>query len=313
MMDSIADVVDVIDKAMNSKGVGDNDFKAYMDLMAEFGKNLEPTSEKAEVEVGGDSVSCQKIVFVITDEQLVKLYSDLYDLLEDDDQLRNQVDDLFNNPLVETTNTNLSYNDMLKELKNLINQIEHNFTGDITYSLFIGNKDRLLNMEIDANTKVMGEKIRLRMTFDFGASAKDRWTVNVSVQEGGDRSSVKIIWDYKERANSVENSLNFTSSDDDQFTLKSEWSPERGNFTLSYEDRWGDTDEITGVFTINGTGFRLSIDNPLPDYYDAVLNIELVGEAGANIKQISYINIDQWGETLIDKLEDLYYELEYFF
>jgi hypothetical protein len=312
-MSDVADAIDILSDAMNAEKVDYSSLDAYAELVTEFFKNIEPTSERAELEIGGVSVRCQKIGFMVTDKQIIKLFNDLYDLLESDDQLREQFDSMYDNPLMGSMSGGFSYRSMLRDIRNAIGEFENIFTGNIIYSFYVGSKDRLLKMEAETNIEVFGENTQLRMTFDFGASPQDRWTFEISVQEVGDRSSGKMVWDYKERSNSIENSLTFTSSDDDPFTLKSVWSPESGIFTLSYEDKWGDDNNISGVFTTDGAGFHLSIDNPMPEYLDSVLTIELIGEPGAEIKQIDYVNIDQWGMSLLNKLQSLITGLTYSF
>ena len=61
------------------------------------------------------------------------------------------------------------------------------------------------------------------------------------------------------------------------------------------------------MFLENSRGFTLSFDDLMAEsYYDAYLWLEIKGETGANIRQISYINIDRWDQTLLDKLGDLF-------
>ncbi|MCL2152238.1 MAG: hypothetical protein FWH57_04660 [Oscillospiraceae bacterium] len=309
MMDQMADVVEMINKAMNQEGTNDETFKPYIDAISNFGNNVELTSEKTEVEIAGAVVNCQKISFVLTDKELIQLCYDLYDLLEADELIREQVEGMIDSSLTGGAYGGQSYDDMLKEVRNAIDEMERKLTCDITYTFIVDNRNRLLSIEVDSNVEFDGDRIRLRMSFDFGASAQDQWSCNMTVQEQGDRTSIKLVWEYTERANSIENSLAITSQDGDTTILRSIWSPERGNFTLSYEDQWGDGGEITGVFTANGQGFRLAFEDLLPPDSDADLNIELIGEPGASVKQISYINIDKWDRALLNKIEDLYYDL----
>jgi len=115
-----------------------------------------------------------------------------------------------------------------------------------------------------------------------------------------------MVWDYNDRSGRIENTLTFRSADNDETKLKSVWSQDRGDFILSFEDNWGSKGEISGVLKIEGEGFRLSVDNPFPRDSGITLEIEIIVEPGAQIKRIDYINLDKWGDTLLNSLENLY-------
>jgi len=315
-MDSMSDIVDIISDLMNTEDKGAVDSGQYYDLLTEFSKSIEISSESTEIESGGANVKCKKIWFTVTDEQIIKLLNDLYDLIEDDDDLRKEYESILGSDLLSGM-SGMSYRDGLKTVKDGLREVERNLSGEITFSLFVGNRDRLLAMEMDANLKIEGEKTQLVAKYDFGASAQDRWTVNITMSAGGDRQTIKMVWDYKDSSGKIENSFSVTSPDDSKVTLKSVWSPENGRYTLSYastyEDWFGetneDTGEITGVFTTDGTSFRLSVNDIFPDDEDESFTLEIKGEQGAQIKQIDFIGVDQWGMTFMTKLQDLFYEL----
>jgi len=316
-MDEMSDAVDMIDKLMNGEKTSADDYVAYTNLVTEFVKGIEMTSESAVIESGGTSVKCKKIGFVLTDEQIVKLFNDLYDLIESDDNLREQLESIFDNPAMSGVYNNMSYRDLLKGLRDFIREFERNFSGDITYSFFVGSRDRLLRWEMDANVKYDGEKMQVSAVFDFGASAQDRWTLTMTSTVSGKSETIKVVWDYKDRSDSIENTLVLTNPEDETITLKSVWSPGNGKYKLSYEylyqDWYGDsreeTGEITGIFTTDGANFRLGIDNPIPEDDDAALTIDIKGETGAQIKQIDYISIGLWDMDLLERLQNLFYEL----
>jgi len=317
-MDELSDVVDTLNKMMNAEADDAETLAPYMNLMTEFSKSIEMFSENAEVESGGANVKCKKIWFVVTDEQVVKLLNDFYDILEDDDNIREQYNSMFDSSMFDGMSTGMSYRDMLKTLRDAITSIERDFSGEFTYSLFVGNRDRLLRFEMEADAKISRDKVQVRMIFDFGTSAQDKWTCSITASSGGDRETIKLVWDYKERSGSIENSLIISPPDAEPITLKSVWSPDNGRYTLSYlssyESYWDDeiielSGEITGIFTWDDKNFRLTINNPIPEDEDAILTIEIKGEPNAQIKEIDYIGIDQWGLNLLERLQEVIYEL----
>jgi len=310
-MDTLADLVELIDDLMNKEKTENAGSEAYTNLITEFVQNLEPTSGNADIYSGGENVRCKKIEFVVTDKQIVKLLNDLYKLVENDESIRSGLEDVYDNPFFSNVGIRVSYDDVLKEMRSAFDEFEDNFEGGIICSLYIGSKDRLLRLEVAIDQNKEDDESHITGSFDFGASAQDRWVFEVSITDKWeDESHAKLVWDYRERGSGIENALTFsTDDDDDSITLKSVWSQENGRFTLSFTDEYGDTSELTGVLKTEDKGFRLTLDNPYPDYSDEILTIVISASPGANIKQIDYINIDKWGRDLLDKLEEFMYNL----
>ena len=322
-MDSITRIFDMIENTMgnDSYGFDSLDMERYSELLNTFYERCEQTSERVDIDSGGNSVKATKIDIVATKDAIMGLLEDLYDLIEEDDDLRavikqafvgsmgasmfyviapdslQDIDDYFNE----------SYNDMLRELRGAIRDFDRIYsdTSTITLSLFIGNGNRMLRIELDMNIRIDGERIRFNASFDFGESVNDRWVFRFNANG----TTGKITWDYKERSNSIENTL--TISDDDfSVTLRSDWSPTKGDFTLSFEQDdawWGpQRGEFSGNYIQDNNGFKLSFEIPSGYYDDDNISIRITGERGANIKQISYINIDKWDWDLINRLEEFF-------
>ena len=69
---------------------------------------------------------------------------------------------------------------------------------------------------------------------------------------------------------------------------------------LSYDDGWALSGGIAGVFTSDDMGFCLSFDDVLQELTNSSLIIELTAVYGSDFKDISFINVDKWGESLIE-------------
>jgi hypothetical protein len=102
--------------------------------------------------------------------------------------------------------------------------------------------------------------------------------------------------------------LTAVEDNDRPVILTSLWSPDSGNFSLSYEDNWGTSGEITGIFTTDGDRFRLAFDDVGTPGMSS-LTITISGQPGAQIRQIEFINIDQWDEGLLVAIEDMMWDL----
>jgi len=308
-LNEMADAVEMIEKALAKpdKKKDDKYLAEYAKLLQDFYKNIEQTSENTEIDSGGKSVKCKKIDFVITKDAMVGLLNDFADLLENDESIREQFDLIYGD-LLTNMYYRYSYNDLMNEYKSAVRRIDRGLdrSSKITFTLYIGSKDRLLSMGMDADLSSDGDRLRIRATMDFGASATDRWTLNIRVTGDVVNQTVNIVWDIKERSNSIENSISVTVQNE-TITLMSSWSPARGDFTLSVEDKYGDGGKLTGVFLPTKDGFSLEIDNPLPSYRDQYLTLKIEAKTGASIKKIDYVNLDKWDKNLKDKLEDLMY------
>ena len=305
IMDTLSDFVEMLDEAINKTGNEKDSasLDAYSTIIQNFIRTCEQTSERVDFDSGGATVKATRVDIIITKEDILQLLSDLYEQLDRDEELRESFKSLETYGSMYTVGVN--YNTLLRELSNAIDELDDNYSGTMTVSFYIGSGDRLLRYEFNTNIRMYGERIRASVSFDFGASVTDRWTMRIDA-EG---ETVRINWDYKERSSSIENTIT-VSAGSGTVTLMSLYSPARGDFTLSYETKddygWSDRGEITGVFTEDSKGFTLSFDNLMGTDNDGILTIEITGEKGANIKQIDYINLDEWDKDLITDIENAF-------
>ena len=298
-MDMLSDYIEMFADMLDQKASKNDSESKYIGIMTDFYKKCEQTTEKVEIDSGGNSVKATKADIVITKEAILTLLNGFYDQLDKDEDVREMFDALYSSYYM----VGMNYNSMMRELSSLIDDFDEYYSDSstITLSFFIGNGDRLLRFELNTNIRFDGERIRIGASVDFGASATDRWVFRVDA--GG--NSARINWDYKERSNNIENSITITI-DSESVTLMSVYSPSRGDFTLSVEYDYGRTEEISGTLRENSDGFTLSFDNFLDPDNDESFTLEIEGVKGANIKQIDYINIDKWDEDLIEKLADAF-------
>ena len=306
-MDTLADMVDMISEAMNAKEGPANivSVDKYTGMITSFVKKVEMTSEREKLESGGTSIRCTRTDFLVTSDSIIELLNDMLEALQDDEDFKNQYNSIVNNQLFSGTSGVVSYNELMREFRNAIREMERGFSGDVKLSLYIGKGNRLIRLEVHADVKVDSERVRVQATFDFGESATDRWVANMTVNAGSNKTTMRVVWDYRDRSNGIENTITISVDGDDQVVLRSLWSPKSGDFSLSYDDGWSEG-EITGSFKENDKGFVLEIDNLSPGYND-YLSFSIKAQSGAQIRKIDYINLDKWGETLIGKLEDLMY------
>ena len=305
-MDQMTDVVNILDEMMNYSASDSSLNERFSDLLIKFYEGCEQTSDRVDIDIGGKSIRVTQQIITISKDAILGLLEGYYDLFEDNDDSR-AIMDLYTSIIGadQYYSDGMSYNNALREFRSFIRDFEKYYSdaSTITITLYIGSNDRLILAEIDASMRIDNERYRFSISFDFGESAEDRWVFKANADGG----MIKVVWDYKERSSSLENTIVITT-DEDTITLISDWAPGRGDFTLSFEDEdtygWQNTGEITGVFREENNGFSLSFDNLMDTYYGDIFTIDITAEKGAGIKQIDYINIDRWDKALIEEFGD---------
>ena len=305
VMDQLSDVVEMLGEALNAEPPENIEDNAYAALLEEFYGKCVQTSERLDISSGGKTVKATKIDIAITKETIASFLESVYDLIESDENIRAAYDQISEYMDMDGS----SYESILRDLRSGLRSFDESYSdaNTITITLYIGEGERLLLLEADADLLIDGERTSIGVSFDFGASATDRWVFAITA----DGETVTMTWDCKERANSIENVLTI-SHGSDTFTLVSDWSQGKGDFVITYrypyryedaEDasEWAIEGELTGELREDANGFTLYLDNALLDPNDgAILKVEIIGEYGASIKQIEYVNLDRWIEHMFE-------------
>jgi len=299
-MDMLADIVDQINEVMNREEISDDySFEAYSDVFKDFVKSLKvKTARSAYIDSDEERIRCKGVEITISKEAILELLNGLYDIIENDDILRTQFE-MYNNSLFQGDYVEFSnYNQLLKEIGNVIRNFERHYEGDIVLRFFISKEDRLLKLFVSADINYDEEYMEVRALFDFGTDIEDRWEFDFFQVDGSDSSILNIVWDYEVLSEKHENSLYISGKDIDSITLISDWNRENGDFELAYEDGMLSGELMGNLITEDDT-FKLLLDNVFP--YDAnnSLKIDIRAEKGSQIEKVSYINIDRWGNELI--------------
>ena len=308
----LTEMVEMVEESLNAAYPESAVDAPYASLMTEFIRNLETTSEKTRIEVGSRTVRSTKIEFVVTDNDIITLLNNLVDLMAEDENLRNYFDsyaaDVLTNEIFWGMQAS-TYNGFIREMRNTIRELDRSLSGEFVITFYVSSDNRLLRMQLDMDLSVDRNPVRVNCKFDFGESVTDPWELNFVVNSDGLRGeSVTIVWDYRERSNRLINTLTISPSIDEQIVFSSEWSPDNGRFTLSYNyDR--SMGELSGVFKVDENGFSLSIDDPTGTLGQS-FGLEITAQIGApQIKQIDFINIDRWDENLFSDFERALYSL----
>jgi len=170
-------------------------------------------------------------------------------------------------------------------------------------SFYIGNGDRLLRFEMNADMEYDGEHTIIEAMFEFGNSIEDNWMFFVRVGDGDNSNVTFVQWDYEEISDMgfYINNITLFQDDIEPITFKSQWNQDSGDFVLAYIGS-RDNGEFAGVLTMDENDFRLRLDDVLPADSDDSLMIEISTETGVQIDEIRFINIDKWGSSLIQSV-----------
>ena len=313
-MDSLADMVELLEMLMNTDGLDRTALEPYIDMMTDFIRALEVTSERTQIRAGGENVSVRRIEFIIDADDIGILLTDIVETMRDDDALRdfyNLVVD--NEALTEEIAWMLgmrgqlpSYDEFVRDLGLAARTIRRDLSGDIAAIFYIGSRDRIFRMAYEVDLRFSGERIRIDRVLDFGRSARDNWTFTANMNVFGDRTSSEMVWDFRERSNRVINNIIWTNNDrwgEDIVMLQSVWSKDSGRFALSYDERWS-SGEISGILTYGRNGFRLAIDNPFLRQTNTWFDFELIGTTDNQIRSIDFINIDRWTQEMLEEIDE---------
>ena len=328
-MNRLADFVEAFEKSMSQPSPNFSDFfLPYEDILSSFILRGASRPVRTEIRSGGQDVRVSKISLTATDSDIADLLNDLYDQLEEDENIRAYFENMlsahglflavmlpaFPGYSITDDTAGFSHHDMfLNEIRDMIRDFERYVTGDIIWDLYIGQGDRLIRADLDIDMTVdrrhMGlgrERVGLLASFYFGLSIYDSWEFDLTFIDGANRERVFFVWGYSDGSRGIENTLTVSTgldAESESAAMSSHWSPDSGRFTLSYRDQW-DSGSLSGVFNVQRGGFNLQLDH-LPMGGNNTLSLDITASPGAQFEPITFINISQWSHSIMGNLLDL--------
>ena len=273
----------------------------YTDIIAAFFTNLESTTEDRDIRVGGQNITVNRIEFVITSDDIMRLLHELVDAFERDPVMRN---------LIEYYSMMLGmpdFNEIMREVRGELRELERMFDGTIILHLYLSRGDRLMQARMDADMRFDGDSETFRVFLDLGSSVEDTWEITMEVGHrwGYDRFTAR--WDFRQIGQNYVNSLSFIYDWGASVTLESSWNPNTGRFDLSYlysDHWWSESGGFGGRFNVaSDGGFTLELERIEIGWNDT-LDLSMTMSPGANIPRIvNFVNIDRWDMALLDRIE----------
>ena len=275
--------------------MSDNAFDEYSSALSGFVKNLAIRNIGKQRNYPDDRVN--RIIEVnVTKDALSALFNEIYDILENDEVMQNNLglySDIFG------AQFDHDYVLSLSVLKELLNDFNRDYSGDIKVLFFLDRENRLLRAVINADIEYGNDISEFQAALDFGSSLTDMWLFSFGFVNDTGTDMIFIQWSYEEQSETFTNTMQITTDEMDFFNFKSAWEQGTGRLKLGYESG-SEVSEIAGTFIANEKSFLLTLDNVFPVNSDIFLMIEMTAQAGSQINEIDFINIDKWGNTLVE-------------
>ena len=314
-LSELTDTIDMLQELFTVEDNLDEQMEKFNSIIDDFVENLESSSENTRIEVNGRTVNATRIYYVISSNDIVDFLHNLAAWYED--VLFSSINS-FNNPMLQDPffDEQFELDGMMFDITYMINEISRSVDGDVTISFYVGNRDRLHRIKIDADLEADTERTEMNITLDFGSSVTDRWEFDISVRNGLTDYGINIAWDFEERDNAHVNNFIISVTEGiytDVLILSSSWNMENGDFNLSFRGPFGVISEsVSGNLIIEDNNYTLKIYD-IELGWGEVMSIEISGQpGGANIDQIDFINIDLWFESVFDAYSILDYFLDFF-
>jgi len=313
-VDEITDAIEAYERWISAlEDANEHDMAAtYRQFFTNIVNRMEIDSNRVDFKLDGENVSVRKIDFIMSAELLVEVLEDYIDAMEANEYGRAvfEATNAFTAAIDPWTEP-MTFEDMIDELRSEIRYLE-DMEGDMVLSMYVGRGDRLLRMELNVDFEYNRDRMELNIAMDFGASADDTWTLEIDARGDWGLSEIAFTWDVNETARGGETALSVTTEDrwgvsTDSIIL--EWT-DRGNISFLYEVNGRGRETIfSGTYTSDDYGFTLTLEDLIEDllFFEQNLDIEIsTARRTERLEPVEFINVSDWGQSLIDMVEDFF-------
>jgi len=318
-IDEVADVIEEFhDILVNSQNQWDSwDMSEYSNVLLDFFRDAEQMSERVQIAVDGEEVRGRRIAYYVNDGDVSGLLRSWLTAFENDEFIA----DMFSSAQFGFDDGINYHLEAVMELTNLLQEFERNVSGEMTLAFYLGARDRLLAIRFETEVVVNGEEFLLNAVVDFGAYAKDVWSIEVTATFDNETANVYSVWEIDQIGNTHVHSFDFGIVDyyDDfaaSMMVISNWHSESGRFDFSFAQTENNRQVSSGnlfggIFRTDGETFTLIFEHEWESWGDHnELMIQISTESGANIRNVDFVNINTLDEAFIIRLEDFIWELE---
>ena len=316
-MDEIADFVE--NYAEMIRGSGDaQDFSNYTAPLMRILLANEQTDNRVNIHVAGQEMTVSRVRYTLTHQDIANLLREWIDIFEADEN----VQAVFNSTTLPALNgaSNILmfdsiHRDLIREMRNLVREFEREVRGEITAAFYIDSRNRLVRATIDGSFEERLGDVGFEIVLDLGANANDTWRLNGRFYDHLMDESFDIEWRIRETGSRHIHTLDISWDDSwsgvrNSFSLSSDWNPQSGHFSFDYHvrDSWGSRggELFDGNFIVNNDGFVLRFDvQDHSSWGNTDLTIIISTQNAVNINtNINFVNISEWGQHLLNSIED---------
>jgi len=258
----LAMVEDILDGFFELMGQAPVETDSYVAALVRTLLAAEQVVDQVTTLSDGSSVPAMRVEYTISVETLVDILDEWLDILESDEAIQLQ----FNNFLMQSVYGSNFIDELVQELRYGVQEIENYLDGQILLAFYIGERDRLLHVELDVDITAFDERLWLNLFFDLGTSALDTWRLDVNGFEFDRYFSFYATWEIIAEDDVYTNVLTLSFHDGlETYILTSEWDTVSGAFTFAYVDEhyhWGRNEgEFSGYFVTDGESFSLLFEH----------------------------------------------------
>ncbi|MCL2400191.1 MAG: zinc ribbon domain-containing protein [Defluviitaleaceae bacterium] len=294
-MEALADYVESIERLMNVDMVTlDDILEPYNELLVSFIRNAQHSSGNEDMIINGEEVRSSVVTFTFTEADIISLLRDFYGLLARDSNLRTQFD-LSQSYFMAGIGPGMSYSEFLSEIRQSINELEQDLSGEMTMSFYLNGNNRLMRATILLDMVLDQEDLTTAMVADLGLSSQDTWTFSVTEGSGANAETSIVRWEFLQiTPASYEHTLSFImergTSQDTLAIFRVEWDSNSGDFTLHSIESSSNT-SIEGRFITNNDGrSRLRLDS-IPLGHNEYLSLDINMSPETDIRPIEFVDI----------------------
>ncbi|MCL2621283.1 MAG: hypothetical protein FWD97_10165 [Defluviitaleaceae bacterium] len=305
-LEDVAEVLDLMAEQFRNAFAslnedGEHNIQPYLTMLNNFINSIE--QDRLNTSVNG--VSVERISLEIRNDDLVRLLSDLYDIIAEDNYIRLLMDARdAQDPWMRAGNSSFEW--MLEDLRYAVEELQDlDEEILITINFYIGNGNRLARLYLGVDV----ENDYVAIIMDMGTHALDTWTLEISntqtFLQKETTETILVVWTLTDHAGTYENRITVTSpnwrGEMEAVAFYSIWTPVGGDFTLGFENQWEDDMSFGGNLVITDDAMTLRFDDIVVD--DVTISIEIGAEVGVALPQATFTNISEWDQDLIDHVE----------
>ena len=303
-------MVDSVDQTLEFVANFEKRLEPYIAILTKYQENMETKSGSEKLELDGKDRNCSTVAYIIDQNELVKMLSEMLKQLENEEE----IDDL--NALLEPTDTE-SVSEIVDQILAGLEEINDSVDVDAVVTYYIYNS-KVVNIKIDVTLENTDsdDKIEAELSICYGTNPeKDDIVVECEAKVDGEKVSCKIVssdnWDGDEYTGSITVTAKASGEKLAEIEQKTVWNKKSGDLKLSVSS--ADEEICCSLdLIVTDNGCTIEIDDVYdflceisPDfaYEDAFdCSIKMTFAEGGSVDTPTFTNLDKIDQTVLEEL-----------